>query len=74
LIDVARIDAKQKVTLAKIQEEENEKETMHQQSLVGTYANSKREAVTKNTTCTGGSKEEHGNGGNNNGRVERGND
>jgi hypothetical protein len=31
LIDVARIDAKQKVTLAKMQEEENEKERMHQE-------------------------------------------
>jgi hypothetical protein len=31
LIDVARIDAKQMVTLAKMQEEENEKERMHQE-------------------------------------------
>jgi hypothetical protein len=31
LIDVARIDAKQTVTLAKMQEEENEKERMHQE-------------------------------------------
>ncbi len=31
LIDVARIDAKQKVTLTKMQEEENEKEWMHQE-------------------------------------------
>jgi hypothetical protein len=31
LIDVARIDAKQKVTLAKMQEEENEKERVHQE-------------------------------------------
>ncbi len=31
LIDVARIDAKQKVTLAKMQEEENEKDRMHRE-------------------------------------------
>ncbi len=31
LNDVARIDAKQKVTLAKMQEEENEKERIHQE-------------------------------------------